>query len=1057
VQLVSPFFESDFKRYSYICSWVHVGVFALVLAISSITAVPQAGSTNVALNKSATQSSTYVGAGGAVPSLAVDGNTSGAWSDGSVTHTNGGNQEWWQVDFGASYSLQTINVWNRTDCCGDRLSNFYVLVSDNPFASTDLTATLNQSGVSNYYTAGQGGTPTTLNINRTGRYVRVQLAGWGILSLAEVEAFGTAGGGDSDGVLAAPRNTPFNGTRISIPGTIESENFDNGGADVGYHDTSPGSHGQDYNNPPNYPPPEYRQPTDVDIYKSASGYSNGYLVVLQAGDWMNYSVNVPQAGYYALDARVAWGGGPGGNFHLEVDGLDVTGAVQIPDSSWGLTTITRSGLQLPAGNHTMRVVADTNGTYGYTGDIDYLRFTFDNSLFAGGGSPTTIPVHIDFDQLGGNPIPNLTPIGDQWLQAAGVRFYSNNLAKPLHISQNCSESCLTTSLPNFITTKPDDGGVMNAEFTIPVSNLTFYMIGVDAFFFNQFAVVDVYRGSSLYASYPILGNGTSTVGFTFGALDNISKIVVRNINDPLGIGFDDFFFNVPVNVTIRNPRTTEALNGTTRNALLGADIALNTSVTPGAVAGGTYRWTLSGPVAISGGSQNGPSITIRSTEVSSEPGAGPIVATVTYTNGNIASSALVTINSILPTLTEITAIQRAHQITPPFGCDHGFPYSIFWFYDLGCYPNTAGISFNSRVHVPDFISDSTQSGIKYVQGVSAFRKEMSRGVRCSTKRSAEDDVASGWQLDTEDPVTCCHLFTVQYFSLLEVVPFSPGHEMQIGVEDYPSQELTGLADYRFIDSLYVDDKFQMYLIYFTGPDPSHPPIKRPLGKVAWNWGGLVVFDWDSNLQDAIHKIRTTNVAPHTIVGDIFPPSMQKMSSLVNMQTNVTDLPKDGSQCPNGPALTNNRIDSAREFVKYHYIDFLSRTPYGDQNAEPPYPPDPKGWNYWTTAISQCVFDLDCAHVQRVNTGFAFFRSDEFLRLVTPVDPIMANGPGTPNYDPPTYNRRFIYWMYKIYLQKAPDDVGWDFWTNDLNAKNNYWHIVDAFQVCSDYRDHRQFQ
>jgi carbohydrate binding protein with CBM6 domain len=119
-----------------------------------------------------------------------------------------------------------------------------------------------------------------------------------------------------DGVLAAPRNTPFGGTRISIPGTIEGENFDNGGGDVGYHDTSAGTHGQDYDNPPNYPPPAYRQPTDVDIYKSAGGYSNGHLVMMQAGDWMNYSVNITEARLYSLDARVAWGGGATGNFHI---------------------------------------------------------------------------------------------------------------------------------------------------------------------------------------------------------------------------------------------------------------------------------------------------------------------------------------------------------------------------------------------------------------------------------------------------------------------------------------------------------------------------------------------------------------------------------------------------------------------------------------------------------------------------------------------------------------------------------------------------------------------
>jgi len=57
---------------------------------------------------------------------------------------------------------ESDKLWNRTDCCGERLSAFYVLVSDNPFNSTDLTTTINQAGVSSYYTAG----PAGLLINR---------------------------------------------------------------------------------------------------------------------------------------------------------------------------------------------------------------------------------------------------------------------------------------------------------------------------------------------------------------------------------------------------------------------------------------------------------------------------------------------------------------------------------------------------------------------------------------------------------------------------------------------------------------------------------------------------------------------------------------------------------------------------------------------------------------------------------------------------------------------------------------------------------------------------
>jgi RHS repeat-associated protein len=64
-----------------------------------------------------------------------------------------------------------------------------VFVSDVPFTSTNLTTTLNQVGVSNYLTAGQCGFPTELAINRTGRYVRVQLAGTNYSSIAEVQVW----------------------------------------------------------------------------------------------------------------------------------------------------------------------------------------------------------------------------------------------------------------------------------------------------------------------------------------------------------------------------------------------------------------------------------------------------------------------------------------------------------------------------------------------------------------------------------------------------------------------------------------------------------------------------------------------------------------------------------------------------------------------------------------------------------------------------------------------------------------------------------------------------
>jgi alpha-L-fucosidase len=146
------------------------------------------GFDNVALGKPATQKSLYQGRTGN-PERAVDGNTDGVWSHNSVTHTAQPESEaWWQVDLGRSYDLSEIALWNRTDCCSDRLSSYYVFVSDQPFTSGSVQGTLAQPGVRAFYHEETAGRPTRFPLAVTGRYVRVQLtSGTNPLSLAEVE------------------------------------------------------------------------------------------------------------------------------------------------------------------------------------------------------------------------------------------------------------------------------------------------------------------------------------------------------------------------------------------------------------------------------------------------------------------------------------------------------------------------------------------------------------------------------------------------------------------------------------------------------------------------------------------------------------------------------------------------------------------------------------------------------------------------------------------------------------------------------------------------------
>ncbi|MCX5317030.1 discoidin domain-containing protein [Streptomyces sp. NBC_00154] len=144
---------------------------------------------NIAQGQPASQSST---AYGGVASHAVDGNTNGDfYGGGSVTHTNSDPNAWWQVDLGASYTLSAVNIYSRTDCCADRLSDYWIFVSPTPF-DTSLTPAQQAAvpGVWSTHQTSQVGTPTTLSLgNASGRYLMIQLNGTNYLSLAEVQVF----------------------------------------------------------------------------------------------------------------------------------------------------------------------------------------------------------------------------------------------------------------------------------------------------------------------------------------------------------------------------------------------------------------------------------------------------------------------------------------------------------------------------------------------------------------------------------------------------------------------------------------------------------------------------------------------------------------------------------------------------------------------------------------------------------------------------------------------------------------------------------------------------
>jgi hypothetical protein len=165
---------ADEGRATYADSWVPVGV-------------------NLAQGRTATQSSLWdVGA----PERAVDGNTNGNYYEGSVQHTAYQQYAWWEVDLGGPQAIDAIQIWNRTDCCAERTTNFYVFVSEHPFTSTIPSELVNAPGVWSHHVTGQAGRPTVVAVGHEARYVRVQLAGTNNLHLAEVQVYGVPGAVD---------------------------------------------------------------------------------------------------------------------------------------------------------------------------------------------------------------------------------------------------------------------------------------------------------------------------------------------------------------------------------------------------------------------------------------------------------------------------------------------------------------------------------------------------------------------------------------------------------------------------------------------------------------------------------------------------------------------------------------------------------------------------------------------------------------------------------------------------------------------------------------------
>ncbi|RME05412.1 MAG: hypothetical protein D6816_08940 [Bacteroidetes bacterium] len=180
-----------------------VEVFGTPAPSVPVAASPASG--NIAKGKSARQSTTAYGDAISGAGNAVDGNTNAFWrhdAGNSITHTNYEDNPWWEVDLGKVYDISAIKIYNRADCCWQRLQNFYVMVSEKPIAASSTSEMQYVKGPLGF--TGPDEKVKELNGNARGQYVRIFIQGSNqILSLAEVEVFGSPAGPSTESLLSA--------------------------------------------------------------------------------------------------------------------------------------------------------------------------------------------------------------------------------------------------------------------------------------------------------------------------------------------------------------------------------------------------------------------------------------------------------------------------------------------------------------------------------------------------------------------------------------------------------------------------------------------------------------------------------------------------------------------------------------------------------------------------------------------------------------------------------------------------------------------------------------
>lgn len=153
------------------------------------------------------------------------------------------------------------------------------------------------------------------------------------------------------------RQDPFTGTAIAVPGVIQAENYDEGGEQVAFG-IIPGK----VNNSAAY------RFEGVNIMPSEDIGGGYYVSGIQKGDWMEYTISVPETGHYQVSARMA--SGEETAFSLAINGKNNLEPQGFLSTGKAWKTVDVPWVHLPAGTHVLRFSAE-QGAF----DLNWISIT----------------------------------------------------------------------------------------------------------------------------------------------------------------------------------------------------------------------------------------------------------------------------------------------------------------------------------------------------------------------------------------------------------------------------------------------------------------------------------------------------------------------------------------------------------------------------------------------------------------------------------------------------------------------------------------------------------